>query len=237
MALCSVLTASPAGGHTAHFFSSTPLTANGTFEPLTHVLPPLCHPAQEPSAVKTGCSADTPCHFEPLWESQQLSTSGSSWVRRKGWALQVDLLHKSHPSWEGSPVNAQHSPCPLTAEALVPSTRVSKFQQDFLMHLFLCPVLSFSVRSGLPGESAASSPPPPVAGQLCASALGLAGGSQPAEESPPWKARPWRTSSLRVCQRCCLPSLSCVKTYLFNQPLVSQGKPCKFPPPRASPLF
>lgn len=40
-----------------------PLTANGTFEPLTHVLPPLWDPAQELTAVKMGCSADAACHF------------------------------------------------------------------------------------------------------------------------------------------------------------------------------
>lgn len=36
------------------------------------------------------------------------------------------------------------------AEALVPSTEVSKFQQDFLMHLFLGPVPSFSIC--IPGQ-------------------------------------------------------------------------------------
>lgn len=87
-----------------------------------------------------------PTTLQHLWGSQQLSSSGSSWVRRKGRALQVDPLHKSHPCWEGSPVNAQHSPSPVTESwGLGTSIRASKSQQDFLGHrslVFLLFVLS-----------------------------------------------------------------------------------------------
>lgn len=136
MAICSVLTASPAGRH----------TANGTFEPLTHVLPPLWHPAQELTAVKTGCLADTACHFAApegkpvafqLW-FQLSEEKGLSSASRP--APQISLL-----------LRRESSQCPTQflssnrAEALVPSTGASKLQQDFLMHLFLCPVPSFSV--------------------------------------------------------------------------------------------
>lgn len=235
MAICSVLIASPAGGHTALVFfhashSKWDLWATNSCSSTTVA---SCSGA---NFSQNGLLSWQACHFiGPVGKP----VAFQFWFQL---SEEKGLSSASRPAPQISPLlRRESSQCPIQSlssnrtEPSVPSTGASKFQQDFLMHLFLCPVPSFSVllrSSGLPGESAASSPPPPVAGQLCASALSLAGGSQPAEESPSLKTQILKNSlPPSVFASDGLPSLSWVKTYLFNQPLVSQGKPCKFPPP------
>lgn len=203
-------------------FSSMSLKANGTFEPLTHVLPPLWQPAQELTAVKMGCLADTACHF---------ATPVGKPIAFQFWfqlSEEKGLSSASRSAPQTSPLlrreSSQYSTQSLSsnrAEALVPSTGASKLQQDFLMHLFLCPVPASSVcilvqKLGAPWWICSILSISPSAGQLCASALGLAGGSQPAEESPSLKSQILKNFLLH-CLPETLPSLSCVKAYLFNQ--------------------
>lgn len=109
-----------------HFFFSMPLIANGTFEPLAHVLPPLWDPAQEPTAVKTGCSADTPHHFAAPVGKPAAFQFWFQLSEEKG----LSSASRSAPQIS-PPLRRESSQCPAQSlssnrdEALVPSTRVS----------------------------------------------------------------------------------------------------------------
>ena len=214
-------------------------------EPLTHALPPPWDPAWELTAVKTGWLLSR--HSPPLCSSCGEASSLpalvlAEWGERVEFCSWICCTHLTPAEKESSQrptrslsrtrelmpwyqhqrkqVSARFSNAPLSCLPPVP-----------------CQSARRSRSSGLPSEPAAS---PHLPQSLASSAPRLAASPEAPSQwrnPPPWKPRPWRTSSLGVCQRCCLPSLSCAQTYLFNQPAVSQGKLCKFPPASALPLF
>lgn len=95
---------------TQHFFSSMPPTVNGTFKPLTHILPSTVAPSSGANCSQNAnCLADTACHFAALLGKPVALQFWFQLSEEKG----LSSASRSAPEIS-PPLGRESSLCPLT---------------------------------------------------------------------------------------------------------------------------